>query len=307
MPQGLSDRSLITQIIVICSINILPTFIAIAGNAICITALVKTPSLQTTSNIWVGAMCIIDVIVGLFIQPVYYAALISLITGTGKGIKDRWVDSKYSIILLTNESLVLAYFVTIDRYIAIFHPLWHARVVTRKRYLFVAIVGFLLSIPTITMDVFAPMAARYYVAALVLLIVSQIIGFSSRIYIKVLRQKGQTGSAAQDRAEMQRRRLENKRAYTIATLIATMYILYGPLSVVITTSDNICTMPDEKIVAIAWGIFFVLLHSAVKPIVYYFRMNGIRNAIKDMFQRKENISVENPPNDVETLKGISLQ
>ena len=302
---GLSDESLTTQVIALISINVLPTFMAIVGNALCIMALVKTPSLHTTFNIWVGTMCTSDVIVGIIIQPFYYASLISVITG--KRIEDLWVASKHSIIVLINVSLFLAYFVTIDCYIAICRPFWYTRSVTKKRCMFVAFLGFVLSIPTTAINDLAPSAARYYGAALVMLIVSQIMGFSARIYTKVLQQRRQIVSVTldtQDRAEMQRQSLESKRAYTIAIVIALMFILYSPMSIVMLlfgnmTSHDICSISEKTLVALLWGQYFVLLHSVVNPIVYYFRMHDIRNAINRMFQRKVKISVEDTINDTE--------
>ena len=303
--QGLSDKSSITQVIVLCSINIFPTLMAIIGNALCIIALVMTPSLHTTFSIWVGALCVCDVIVGIIIQPFYYASLVSMITG--KKIQNRWVDSKNSIIVITNVIMFLTYFITIDRYIAICHPLWYVRAVTRNRCIFVAIHAFLLSIPTVFIVEYVPEEGRYYGGALVTFLVSQVIGFSARTYTNVLRLRRQIASVSldsQSRAEMQRCSLENKRAYTIAIVIASMYILYSPLSIIMilsdnTTSNKICTMSEKTIVAIAWGEFFVLLSSAVNPMIYCFRMNDIRNAVKRMFQGKEKISIEEPENDKE--------
>ena len=302
---GLSDKTSIIHVIALCAINILPTLITIVGNALCIITLVKKPSLQTTFNIWVGAMCISDVIVGTIIQPAYYASLVSLITG--KRIQDRWVNSKHSITVIKNVIMFLAYFMTIDRYIAICHPLFYARAVTKKRCIFGAFLAFLLSIPTLFLVKFAPEKGRYYGGALIMFFISQVIGFSARTYIKVQGQRRQIASVTedtQDRAEMQRCSLENKRAYTFAIITALMYILYCPLSVVMTvfpsnTSHSICTMSEKAIVAIAWGRFFVLLSSAVNPIVYCFRIHEIRNAVKRILQGKEKIIVQDPKNDNE--------
>ena len=296
--QGLSDKSLITQVIVLCAINILPTLIAIVGNALCIIALVKTPSLQTTSNIWVGALCISDVIVGSLAQPLYYGSLLSMITG--KGIHDMWLASTNVNILLTSTSFFMAYFVTLDRYIAICYPFWYARAVTKKWCIFGGFLAFLLSIPANIAFKFSPTALQYYIPSVIVFIGLQIMIFYCRIYACILRQRRHIVSVlvyGQSGAKFRRRNTEKRRAYTIGIILLLMLISYGPLSVVKVffedeTSREICGRPAKTMIVIAWGQFFVLLNSAMNPIVYCFRIRDIRNAITRLFQSKQKVNAD---------------
>ena len=285
----LNTRSSIAQILALCFINVIPTLLAIVGNALCITAIVKTPTLQTTSNIWVGALCIIDVITGIIAQPIHYANLISVLTGTG--VYDIWLATRNSSILLSNTSFFLAYFVTIDRYIAICHPYWYARVAAKKWCFFGAVLGFLLSIPANILDNFAPNVFRYYGPGLVGLMIFQIIVCYIRIYVMIRKQRQKILSVTvnnQDTDELRRRKTENKRAYTIALIIVVLFVSYCPMSIVSLfykeMSMDICDMSEKTIVAIAWGRFFMLLNSSINPIIYCLRMHEIRNAIRRLFR-----------------------
>ena len=298
--RGLTDPDMITRVIVLYCINMLPTLIAIIGNTICIFALVKTPSLQTPSNIWVGALCISDLIVGILAQPIYYGSLVSMITG--KAARILWLASTNCAILLATISFLMAYFVTLDRYLAICHPYWYARVVTKGLCIFGAVLGFLLSVPSIIVNNLAPSATQLYCTVLTVLIVSQITVFYCRIYANILRQRQHISSLAvvnQDGSKSRRRNFETRRAYTIAIIIATMLISYVPMNVIMvlfgnTTQNDICTLSEQAIVAIAWGQFFVLLNSAMNPIIYCFRMQDIRKAIKVLCKCKESFSADIP-------------
>ena len=295
--QGIRDKNLMIQLLVLCSINLFPTITAIVGNAICITAIVKNPTLQTTSNMWVGALCVSDIIVGLIGQPVYYASLISIITG--QKTRKIWLASTNGTILLTNTSFFIAYFVTVDRYVAICHPFMYARLATKKKCIFGAFLAIVLSIPTICVNNFAPGMIRYYIPAIMVVIVVQIIVYYCRIYATILKQRRHIASVtvnSEERVEYRRRSIEKRRAYTIGIIISFMLISYGPMSGVKilledTGSYYICRMSEKTIVAISWGQFFVLLNSAMNPIIYCFRMQDIRNAVRRMFAGADTVQV----------------
>ena len=104
---------------------------------------------------------------------------------------------------------------------------------------------------------------------------------------------------------MQRLSSENITGCITAIITALMFILCGPLCTVLllfasTRSHDICSVSEKALVAVAWGKFVLLLDSAVNPIIFYFGMHDLRNAIKRIFERKEKISVEDSKNDNET-------
>ena len=304
--QGLSDAGLVAHVIVLYVINILPMLISIIGNAVCIIALVRTPSLQRPSNIWVGALCISDLIVGIVSQPIYYGSLISMVTG--KAARSLWTASTNANVLLGTASFIMAYLVTLDRYLAVCRPFWYARVVTKRLCIFGAALGFVLSFPPIIVNIFSPKATLLYCVVQMVLILGQIAFFYCRIYANILRQRRHISSLAvvnYDRRKFRRRKSETKRAYTIAIIIVTMIISYGPMNVILVLFGNskpggICLLPERSVVAMAWGQYFVLLNSAINPMIYCFRMQEIRRAIKRLSKPPENFSIDGYPSGTET-------
>ena len=291
--RGLKDTNLLTYAIALSFVNILPTLIAIFGNAICIYALIKTPSLRRISNIWVGALCIGDITVGILGQAFFYASLV--LTITGKGANVLWLISRNVSMFLANTSLYIVYFVTMDRYIAICHSSWYVKVVKKRWCIFGTALGFLLSIPAVIVNIFASSAIVVYLIVLYLLIVSQIILFYCRIYTNIRRQRKHVSSvdgALRDKSKFRRRIVDARRAHTIGNIVVLMLILYCPISVVVmifgyTTANDICSLSEKAVVAIAWGQFFVFLISSVKPVIYCFQMHDIRFAIRRLFRGKK--------------------
>ena len=277
----------ITYITALCYINILPTLLAIVGNAICILTLYKTPTLQTTSNVWVGALCISDFIVGIIVQPLYFAHLISLITG--HGIYLTWVPMKIVLYLMSTTSFFLVYFVTIDRYIAICHPFVYIRIASIKRCIFGAFLGLLLSLPSVLLERFAIKIVVVYGTILEIFMFLQIVISYLLIYRAILKQRRDITSnsvQSQIREELRSRKEETRKAYTIGIIIIILIICYTPITVVGIASkaaESFCDRSKESVIGTTWAQFFMLLNSSVNPVIYCLRMKDIRRAIKDIF------------------------
>ena len=291
--RGLKDTNLLTYAIALSFVNILPTLITIFGNAICIHVLVKTPSLRRISNIWVGALCIGDLTVGIVGQSFFYGSLV--LTITGKGANFLWLISRNISVFLANTSLFIVYFVTMDRYIAICHSSWYVKVVKKRWCIFGTALGFLLSIPAVIVNILASSAILVYLIVIIVLIVSQMILFYCRIYANIRKQRQHISAvdgALRDKSKFRRRIVEARRAHTIGIIVVLMLILYCPINVIVmifgyTTANDICSLSEKAIVAIAWGQFFVFLNSSMKPIIYCFQMHDIRYAIKRLFRGKK--------------------
>ena len=276
------------HITALCFINIVPTLLAIFGNGICIITITKTPTLQTTSNIWVGALCISDLIVGVIVQPIYYMSLISL--ATRYGIEVAWLMNKRALLLMANTSFFLLYFVTLDRYFAICHPFKYRRIATIKRCIIGAILAFLMAIPTTMMDIHAIKVVRIYGPVMESLVFLQIVVCYALIYKAILKQRQNitsTFARGEKRDEISTRKEDRRKAYTIGIVILILVLCYTPITLVSflakDTAKEICDRSKETVIASSWGWFFMLLNSSLNPILYCLRMKDIRKAAKRIF------------------------
>ena len=281
--ENMINTKLTTHITILCSINILPSLIAIIGNALCITTIVKTPLLQTTSNVWVAALCVSDLIVGIIAQPLYYASLASFLTG--QQIRKFWFAARVNTILLSNTSFFLAYFVTLDRCFAICKPYLYRRVANIKGSIIVACLAFLLSIPSVIIDIFAKPQFLIFGPILVSLLTAQIVTSYVVIYREVLAQRRSIATVSvsvNNKDELRRRKVEKKKTYQIMIIIITLFICYSPMcitSIVLKdASKEVCVMSKSTIAAVIWGQFFMLLNSSINPLIYCLKMKEVRNA-----------------------------
>ena len=278
-----------SYITALCFINIIPTLLAIFGNAICIITIIKTPSLHTTSNIWVGALCISDLLVGAIGQPLYYTTLISLITGLELDMASSAMKS--AILCMASVSFYLLYLVTVDRYIAICHPFLYRRIATIKRCILGAAFAFALAIPTVILHIFANKFIRYFGPILEAVVFLQILVFYTLIYKAILKQRRtiiSTSVARGTRDELWMRKEETRKAYTIGIIIIILLLCYTPLIIasIIAKDINepICARSKQTLIASCWGWFFMLLNSSINPVFYCLRMRDIRKAAKRIFQ-----------------------
>ena len=287
-----------SYITALCFINIIPTLLAIFGNAICIITIIKTPSLHTTSNIWVGALCISDLLVGAIGQPLYYTTLISLITGLELDMASSAMKS--AILCMASVSFYLLYLVTVDRYIAICYPFCYRRIATIKRCILGAAFAFALAIPTVILYIFANKFIRYFGPILEAVVFLQILVFYALIYKAILKQRRtitSTSVARGTRDELWMRKEETRKAYTIGIIIIILFLCYTPLIIasIIAKDSNepICARSKQTLIASCWGWFFMLLNSSINPVFYCLRMRDIRKAAKRIFRcRTSGISTE---------------
>lgn len=113
---------------------------AIVGNSLVLWLIAKNKSLRTNANLFITSLAVADLLVGLIIAPVW------IIFRCSQSNKDKY-EHKYafSIDYLWIHTTVATTFnlccVTLDRHIAIFHPLRYQSFVTKKRcYVAIALV-----------------------------------------------------------------------------------------------------------------------------------------------------------------------
>ena len=115
---------------------------AIIGNAVVLWLITRNRSLRTISNLFLSSLAAADLLVGFVIHPVwisirYTAYNADRVQTYGKAIDYLWIHTSVA----TTFNLCC---VTLDRHIAIFHPLRYGDILTYSRcYMLIATVWFM--------------------------------------------------------------------------------------------------------------------------------------------------------------------
>lgn len=124
---------------------------AIAGNAFICVATTRNPSLRTSTNLWVTALAVADLVRSCIAAPMTVGALIS----------GRWEHGLAGCIIqgfftyfLTLVSLLTMAFMAVNRYCRVVKPSLYLKVFTRRRSLALLITLWCLMALTVSLPVF---------------------------------------------------------------------------------------------------------------------------------------------------------
>ena len=115
-----------TILIINCLLNAALMPVAILGNALVLVAIIRTPSIRSTSMLMICSLAVSDLLVGIMVQPFYIAhhltkeTLLYLLEGTIG-------HSVCGVSFLTVTAI------TVDRFIALHYHLRYATLVTKSR------------------------------------------------------------------------------------------------------------------------------------------------------------------------------
>ena len=266
--------------------------LTILGNSAYIITLWKKTALRTPSNMLLGALAMSDVLVATAAEPVWMVKI--FYTTNGQGLQSESqkfkIRTMYFFVLLSFFSIVS---VSIDRYVAVFHPLWYHAKATCKTHLIAAVAVYATSILTSIPLAIAVMkqvnTVSYIYIALMGLSITIISYCNMKIFSLIKTHKRQIAAvtnAANHESSGHfavRRAQEKSKAVTTAMITVLFFICYAPFTVYVAITDLEKTTPtDDEILLSYWTTIFVLLNSMLNPIVYYVRLRSVRNAFREL-------------------------
>ncbi|XP_078343036.1 beta-3 adrenergic receptor-like [Oculina patagonica] len=111
-------------------INCISGILTAGGNALVLIAILRTPSLRVASNVFIGSLAAADLTIGLVMNPIYAAIVCLNITDTTHPLN---VAEQYLWIHTVITTTFNLAGMSVERYIAVIHPLHYPRVVTAQR------------------------------------------------------------------------------------------------------------------------------------------------------------------------------
>ena len=280
-----------SRIILLAIVPILMIFTILANSAYIIT-LWKKSALRTPSNMLLGALAMSDVLVAIVGEPLWMVYIFYSTYGQWWHNKSQYTMSStiYIFVLLSLFNIVS---VSIDRYVAVFHPFWYHAKATCKTHLMVAIavyaIGIISSIPLAIIFMTNRRIVSYMYIALMGLSLATTSYCNLKIFSLLKTHTRQvtvsTNSANHETSgHFEVRRVQEKnKAATIAIITALFFLCYTPFTVHLAITDlDKTTYTSSEFLRSYWTNVFVLLNSMLNPIVYYVRVRSVRNAFKAM-------------------------
>ena len=278
----------IHQKIVISALNIPQSITAFLGNALIIVALQKVSPLHSASRLLLGCLAATDLGVGLITQPIRIALFMS---------PEHSKLCYYLTVLFETiggmfcaVSVLTTTAISVDRLLALLLGLRYRQVVTlRRASVFVA--SFWLFITAIVIVAFYNFHIAINIAYVIVLLCT---GISSFCYMKIyvtLRHRqtqvqGEVHQGQQDgrgiTLNIARYRKTVSSALWIQMTLLACYLPYSTLTAFIVISGI-----DKPALNLVWAVTMslLLLNSSLNPLLYYWKMKEVRQAVKDTIRQ----------------------
>ena len=287
-------------LLAVCVTNGLLSVLATLGNSLVIIIILKFPSLRTLSNILIFSLALIDVLVGVVVQPsfvVYIAGKINLEFYCG-----ALLAYLYTEIFCVGLSLITLSLIASERFFAIIYPFKYINYMTKPRLITIVAtvwaVWFLFNVICRTLRVkndefFSPIASAVIGSSLILNIflyfkIFKVIRRHERqinaqkivsiaIRARDSRKDDNDSSSVQESTGLNSR--ETHMARTVAYITAVLVLCYL-LLMVTSFADMLIeddALFDHLLYPLAETITF--LNSSLNPFLYCWRCRDLREKI----------------------------
>ncbi|XP_022787508.1 melanocyte-stimulating hormone receptor-like [Stylophora pistillata] len=266
-------------VIVNCALNVPLMILSIFGNALVLVAILKTPSLRSSSILLLCSLAVSDLLVGTLIQPLYIASVL-----TRKELLDSlWFTVSFAACGI---SLCTITTISVDRFLALHFHMRYPSLVTKSRTVHaIAIIWFLIFL----------LSGVYYLNPLVyfflialgvgLFLLISIVAYIG-IYRIVKRQKLQISTLQQAVQASTTENLSNFKQLKTSALnsfvfFIVMVVFYMPMSIAMTL--YLVTENWDS----AWGFATtaVFMNSSINPVLFCWRIGTLRKAVTKTVQK----------------------
>ena len=261
---------------------------AIIGNGVVLWLIITKRSLRTISNLFLSSLAAADLLVGFVIQPVwisvrYTAYNVDRVQTYGKAIDYLWIHTTVA----TTFNLCC---VTLDRHVAIFHPLRYEDILSHRRcYVLIATVWFMslvLPCSRFLVDDVIGLPALYISFTIITVLIPMIIIILCSIRIlkaASVQSKRMSVSTVQNHQDAVKRRKKNfKAAKTISIVVGLFVVCWLPSLITSLVHHFSGKFTFTKLWAPVEAAAFT--SSAINPWVYCLRNEEFNEALTRTFR-----------------------
>ena len=269
-------------------LNIFLSVTSFLGNALILAALRKESSLHPPSKLLLRCLATTDLCVGLIAEPLAVAYWMSLLNGHWNICSYASAASMISCTILSGVSLLTMTAISADRLLALLLGLRYRQAVTLKRtYKTVVVVWVLPTAITTTTYFWNSFITLWLILiAVSLCLVTSIISFT-KIFLTLRHHQAQL----QDRSQQpnQLTSLLNIAKYKKAVSSA-IWLQVAMVACYLPQGLAAALFPDSGLsssvfLAFQYAGTLVSLNSSLNPILYYWKMQEVRKAVKDTIRQ----------------------
>ena len=280
-----SSAGLHGQLTFLSVLNIFLSITAFLGNVVILAALRKESSLHPPSKLLLCSLAITDLCVGLISEPLYVTFLMSVVNehwAVCRFIFEARFITDYS---LGGVSLLTLTAISVDRLLALLLGLRYRQVVTLKRT-YVIVITFWVVSTLFSMTHFWNHLVTFWNVAIVisLCLVTAIISYT-KIFLNLRHHQNQVQDLQQPNQTNPLSIARYRKAVSSALwLQMTLVACYLPYVIVIVLVINYGVFLS---VFLAWcyAVTLVLLNSSLNPILYCWKIDEVRQAVKDIIRQ----------------------
>ncbi|XP_078342675.1 adenosine receptor A3-like [Oculina patagonica] len=269
------------------AINIILAITATLGNALILAALRKSSSLHPPSKLMFQCLAVTDLCVGVLAQPVFVIQLISTtyeqphLCFAVVSINEIAGSSFSGVSLLTLTAI------SVDRLLALRLGLRYRQTVTLRRTRFVVIFIWIFNISTNSLRRFWH---YFLISRVISVVIYSSLAISAFCYLKIyvtlrqhyavqdIVQQGQSNQGRTNPLNIARYRRTVSTALYVQFALVACYLPYGVVVAIALAGGY---LPSFNL-AVRLTITLVLLNSSLNPILYCWKINGVRQAVRDM-------------------------
>ena len=271
--------------------------IAVIGNALVCAAIWRNSSLRTPSYILLAGLAFTDVCNGLFVQPILVANGLIFLTDTQIKLSEEMTwPAAYRVTKAIGNgcgaycfqvTMFLMTFMSIERWLHMTRRSFIT--VHRTRVTLVALLP--IPIPLAWALVEKPLSYIFSVAIILSLVVV-CLTLTSIAYFKVFRtirrhQQQIHANELQQNFSQPAINLEKykKSVFTILYILAVFYVCFSPIAIAMAL---VLVHPKNEFIGLFLTVATILvyLYPLLNPLLYLWRMNDIRNEVKQLVKNR---------------------
>lgn len=272
------------------TLNIALSITASLGNIVILVALRKETSLYPPSKLLLQCLAVTDLCVGVFSQPVFVIQLLSIVHRSHELCYAAVSVNSIVASSLIGVSLLTITLISVDRLLALVLGLRHRKAVSLRRTRGIVISFWILSVSICSLRFFWEhyvLISRLISGIVALLLAISAISYM-KIYLSLRRHRNEMQDVAHQGGQLWEGRppLSTARykktvstALCVQLAVVVCYLPYGIVSAIaepFLTSNNLATKLT---------ITLLYLNSSLNPILYCWKIGGVRKAVKVAFSR----------------------